>query len=236
MKKRLLIAAPLLLAGIVLVVFALLVGAGSPVAAAEDGRVNCHAASPVVIYCTDDGIIVLDIHGQELLRISDDVLDEAVVPAEGEVTVLGENADGSLKIYLLSNGQYLVAYINAAPDELYLVFWTGCGPGTAGTGDIKVYDIATGEMLSDADGCGRDGCASSEVCDQTCWNEMFPPDCDMYMGCPEARAALCCYDSCDGPSACLACLQSNPPPSLVCMAVCGMRKGATTNGVTAIGG
>ncbi|MFC1960799.1 hypothetical protein ACFLYO_08815, partial [Chloroflexota bacterium] len=72
------------LLGFILALLVMVAGPDSTVEAFNDGRVNCHSASPVAIYCTDDGILVLGIIGQELLKVSAQVLADAEVPAAGE--------------------------------------------------------------------------------------------------------------------------------------------------------
>ncbi|MFC1959542.1 hypothetical protein ACFLYO_02420 [Chloroflexota bacterium] len=214
------------LLGLTLVLLVMVAGSGSTVEAFTDGRVNCHAASPVAIYCTDDGILVMGIlgaeNGQELLKISDEILANAVVPEGAEFVELGQSADGGVLALLLKDGRYLVTYVNTErdPDELFTVFWEGCGPGTADAGDIKVYTWPPPlALVSDADGCGGDGfdetCEGVQVCDQACIDK-----CEGNADCLALTDPGCCYNTCAGESECVTCVLSHDYPFVPCIEAC----------------
>ncbi|GAB4573370.1 MAG: hypothetical protein Kow0077_15570 [Anaerolineae bacterium] len=120
---------------------------GPPQAVQADGasRINCHNASPIVIYCSRLGVEVYSPTGQLLLFVSSDEIEAAGTPATN--TLVG-GVEGQLAMYVLSTGEYQINYWGAS--ELYTAIWTGCYYGSA---DIKVYDRATGALLSDDDGC-----------------------------------------------------------------------------------
>ncbi|MFC1959540.1 hypothetical protein ACFLYO_02410 [Chloroflexota bacterium] len=162
------------LLGLVLAVLVMVAGVGSPVVIADDGRLNCHAASPIAIYCTNDGILILNGSGQELLRLSTAAIEAAGIPAEdADPVVLGLPNDSNLQVFRLSTGQYLVKYTNVERGEIFEVIWSGCGD-TTNEVYLNVYDAVTGKQLSNAMGCGKDGsdspasvtAASSGVTDQ----------------------------------------------------------------------
>ncbi|MFC1959543.1 hypothetical protein ACFLYO_02425, partial [Chloroflexota bacterium] len=167
------------LLGLTLAMLMMVAGSDPTVEAFEDNRVNCHAASPIAIYCTndkdldgdgiaDDRIVIYDLAGQEYVV---PVAAPVTPPATGETPLVSAEATFSNPtVYLLSDGRYKVSYINfdRDPVEEFIAYWEGCGVETAGTADLKVYDNSTRELLSDAEGCGQDGfdqtCASTLVC------------------------------------------------------------------------
>lgn len=116
------------------------------VQAQGDDRVNCHEASPIVIYCSADGIDIYSTGGLLLLHVSSDVIDAVGVPDVN--TLLAQTFAGGVRVYRLSTGEYQVNTVNGAQE--YVAIWEGCQTASA---DLKVYSTWNWELLSDDDGC-----------------------------------------------------------------------------------
>ncbi|MFC1959541.1 hypothetical protein ACFLYO_02415 [Chloroflexota bacterium] len=181
---------PLALLGLTLVLLIMLSGSGPTIEAFEDNRVNCHAASPIAIYCTndqdldgdgiaDDRIVIYDLAGQEYVV---EVSAPVTPPEVGEIPLVSPDATFSNPtVYLLSDGRYKVSYINydRDPVEEFVAYWVGCGVETAETADLKSYVNGTEILLSDADGCGEDGFLPvpvEHVCKCKCKGELCKCD------------------------------------------------------------
>ena len=94
--------------------------------APTDGRVNADPTPPVVMYCTAEGIDVYARNADNQYVFSVRALDadyEALgTPAAN--TLLATSADGNVRIYLLSSGEFQVnAYTSS---EEYVAIWSGC--------------------------------------------------------------------------------------------------------------
>ncbi len=137
------IAIAVMIAGFVLVSFMAMPPAAY---AAADGRLNCQNASPIVIYCTRQGVDIYNTEGDLLLRVSHLTIDATGVP--GENTLLASSADGNVRLFRLSTGEFQVNAYHGS--EEYVAIWHGCDNARA---DIKNYSRLTGELLSDDDGC-----------------------------------------------------------------------------------
>ena len=126
----------------------------------DDGRLNCDAAAPAVIYWTANGLDIYALGGNDiLLQVPQSVLDTAA-PEEGYIE-LAANADGSIVVYLLSSGEIQVNIVNGA--ELYSV---GFVTSSADPAWVKVYDMGTWELLSS----GYGSCAMPTAV--VCWASM----------------------------------------------------------------
>ena len=156
MNRKLFVVLPLL--AVVLVAAALLFTTSQiALSQSDDGRLNCDAAAPVVLYCSADGLDIYAPGGNDLLlRVPQAALD-AAAPDEGYIE-LAASADGSVAAYLLSTGEIQVNALNGG--ELYTAQIWGC-PAIAAW--VKVYDLDTWGLLSSRYG----GCdAPAEI---VCW-------------------------------------------------------------------
>ncbi|MFC1960832.1 hypothetical protein ACFLYO_08980 [Chloroflexota bacterium] len=143
------------LLGFVLVLLVMLAGPGSTAEAVDDGRLTCHSASPIVIYCTDDGVLILSPTGQSLLHVPTADIEAAVIPPLSFNVEVGSTADGTLGVYW-DGKSYVVRYDNVERGEQVHAEWSGCGDD-AQPAEIRVYDRDTRELKSNASGCGEDG-------------------------------------------------------------------------------
>lgn len=162
MSRKLYLTLPLL--ALVLVASVLLLTSPQVVQGqSDDGRLNCDAAAPAVIYWTADGLEIYAVDGNDiLLHVPQSVLDTAA-PEEGYIE-LAANADGSIAVYLLSSGEIQVNIVNG--DELYS---TGFLTSSADPAWVNVYDMATWDLLSS----GYGSCA--ETAEIVCWIRIADP-------------------------------------------------------------
>ena len=98
------------------------------------------------MYCTAEGIDVYARNADNQYVFSVRALASAYealgTPAAN--TLLATSADGNVRVYLLSSGEFQVnAYTSS---EEYVAIWSGC-PAADGP-SISVYNRATGELLS----------------------------------------------------------------------------------------
>ena len=113
--------------------------------APTDGRVNADPTPPVVMYCTAEGIDVYarNADDQYVFSVRALAADYEALGTPAANTLLASSADGNVRVYLLSSGEFQVnAYTSS---EEYVAIWSGCP--AAGL-DISVYDRATGELLA----------------------------------------------------------------------------------------
>ncbi len=124
-------------------------GAGQPPAGGSyippDHRINLDQAAPVVVYCQSYGIDIYARNADNRFLLALQVLRGAYesLGTPTENTLLGSNADGSVRLFLLSTGEFQVNAIRG--NEEYVMIWTGC---PAGALDISVYDRTTGALLA----------------------------------------------------------------------------------------
>ena len=111
----------------------------------NDGRINTDPAPPVVMYCTAEGIDVYARNADNQyvfsVRVPKAAYEALGTPATN--TLLASSADGSVRVYLLSSGEFQVNAYNG--NEEYVAIWTGC---PAVGLDISVYDRTTGELIA----------------------------------------------------------------------------------------
>jgi len=112
----------------------------------NDGRINADPTPPVVMYCTSEGIDVYARNADDayLFSVRAPKADYEALGTPATNTLLASNADGSVRVYLLSSGEFQVNAYNG--NEEYVAIWSGC-PISAGP-DISVYDRTTGELLA----------------------------------------------------------------------------------------
>lgn len=124
---------------------AALFGATLPVAGqADDGRLNCDEAAPVVLYCDGQGLdvywigpgsaidLVLEVPGAEL-----------DIDQPETATRIAGTASGLVDVYVLATGEIQVNAYNGA--EMWVGRWQDCPGGPA---EVEVYSLLTGELLS----------------------------------------------------------------------------------------
>ena len=114
--------------------------------APTDGRVNADPTPPVVMYCTAEGIDVYarNADNQYVFSVRALAADYETLGTPGANTLLANSADGNVRVYLLSSGEFQVnAYTSS---EEYVAIWSGCP--AAGGPTISVYNRATGELLA----------------------------------------------------------------------------------------
>ncbi|GAB4574800.1 MAG: hypothetical protein Kow0077_23140 [Anaerolineae bacterium] len=137
-----------LFGGLGMVVLALMLVFASQVAVgqANDGRLNCDEAAPVVLYCGLTGVDIYDPDGDLILVVPYEDLDIGI-PAVN--TKVGGTADGSITVYRLTSGEIQVNVING--NELWTARWMDCPSVPA---EIEVFSRVTGERLSwERDSC-----------------------------------------------------------------------------------
>lgn len=134
---------------------AMVLGGASPVAAqSDDGRLNCDAAAPIVLYCAGDYLEVYWVAGgssELVLKVAYADIEAIGVP--DAATWVAGTENGSVDVYVLDTGEIQVnAY---SGDEMWVARWVGCSSAPA---EVEVYSTLTGEQLSAA----KDTCTMPE--------------------------------------------------------------------------
>lgn len=124
---------------------AALFGATLPVAGqADDGRLNCDEAAPVVLYCDGKGLDVYWIGPDSaidlVLEVSGAELD---IDQPETASWIAGAANGLVDVYRLATGEIQVNAYSGA--EMWVGRWQDCPGGPA---EVEVYSQVTGELLS----------------------------------------------------------------------------------------